>query len=99
MRSFFEAIESDERYYAPVVVRPDARIYLDARRTQPACGDESIAPIGTLVGAPLETDGDMVKVAILDVQWQWAPPARCDAVHQGPVWIDRQAIGTDYPAK
>jgi hypothetical protein len=99
MKAFFDAIESDERFYAPVVMRPNERIYLDARKSQPACGAASEAPVGTLVGPPRRTDGDMIEVAILDVQWKWATPARCDAVHRGPVWIDRNAIGTDYPAR
>jgi hypothetical protein len=97
MNSFFEAIERDDRFYAPVVVRADARIYVDAAKTRPACGADSVAPIGTLVSAPLATDGAMVNVALLDVQWHWTGSKSCDAVHEGPVWIDRGAISRDYP--
>ena len=99
LTSFFDAIERDDRFYAPVVVRAHEPIFLDPKGTQPACPQDNAAPAGTLVGPPLRTDGEMVQAAILDVQWQWAPPARCDAVHDGPVWIDRRAIGTDYPAR
>ena len=98
MNGFFDAIASDDRFYAPVVVRQGERIYLDASRTQPACPRDSVAPVGTLVGRAVETDGTMIKAPLLDVQWKWAPPARCDAVHKGPVWIDRAATGTDYPS-
>ena len=99
LTSFFGAIERDDRFYAPVVVRAREPIYLDADRTQPACPQDNGAPAGTLVGPPLRTQGDMIQAAILDVEWRWAPPARCDAVHEGPVWIDRRAIGTDYPKR
>ena len=99
LNGFFEAIGSDEQFYAPVVVRAGERIYLDAKQTRPACPRDTVAPIGTLVSRPLETEGDMVKVALLDVQWRWAQSGRCDAVHRQPVWIDKNAIGTDYPPK
>ena len=99
MDGFFDAIEGDDRFYAPVVVRDDERIYLDSSKTRPACPQDSVAPRGTLVGRQLETDGTMVKLPILDVQWRWAPPKRCEAVHKGPVWIDRSAIGSDYPPR
>ena len=98
MNGFFDAIASDEQFYAAVVLRSGERIYLDAGRTKPACPRDSTAPPGTLVGRPVGTDGTMINAPILDVQWKWTAPApRCDAVHRGPVWIDRAAVGTDYP--
>jgi len=99
MKGFFDAIASDDQFYAPVIVRPGERIYLDAARTQPACPRDPVAPPGTLVGQSVETDGTMVKAPILDVQWKWAAPERCDAIHRKLVWIDRTAIGTDYPPR
>jgi hypothetical protein len=99
MTGFFDAIERDDRFYAPVVVRPDEGIYGDAERTQPACGRENTAPPGTLVGRAVETRGTMIKAPLLDVQWRWAPPVSCDAVHRGPVWIDKTAVGTEYPQR
>jgi hypothetical protein len=41
----------------------------------------------------------MVQVALMDALWRWAPPNRCDAIHSGPVWIEKSAIGTEYPAR
>jgi hypothetical protein len=98
MTGFFDAIESDDRFYAPVVVRPGERIFLDAARTRPACPRDSVAPLGTLVGHPIETSGTMIKAPVVDVEWKWAAQGRCDAVHRSAVWIDRTAVGTDYPA-
>jgi hypothetical protein len=37
-------------------------------------------------------------VVLLDTQWHWAPPTKCDAVHTGPVWIDSTTVSRDYPA-
>jgi hypothetical protein len=99
MNGFFDAIAPDDRFYAPVVVRPGERIYLDAARTKPACPRDSVAPPGTLVGRPVETVGTMIKAPMLDVQWKWAAPARCDAIHGGPVWVDGAAIDTNYPLR
>ncbi len=98
LNAFYRDIESDDAFYAPVVVR-GTTIYRDADKTTPACGEHSTAPPGTLVGRTLETAGDMIKVPVLDVQWRWAPPIKCDAVHRGPVWLDRSAVGTDYPPR
>ena len=44
------------------------------------------------------SEGDMAQVALLDVHWQWAPPRQCAAVRNGPVWIEKSAIGAEYPA-
>ena len=95
--AFFAVIADDARFYMPVVVDQQARAFLDAARTQPACGDHSVVPAGTPVSEPLATQGEMVQVRVLDALWEWAPPRRCDAIHQQPVWIDRTAIDTNYP--
>jgi hypothetical protein len=39
----------------------------------------------------------MVQLRLLDVFWQWAPPAQCDPVHREPVWVPSDAIGSQYP--
>ena len=54
------------------------------------------ATVGTPVSGPLATDGSMTKVRVLDVFWRWTTPTKCAAV-QAPVWIDRGAVGSDYP--
>lgn len=99
IRSFFNAIGTDAAFYSPVVMRSGTTVYLDSAGARPACGRSSDAPVGTPVSAPLEREGRMVQVALLDALWRWAPPNRCDAIHSGPVWIDKTAIGTDYPAR
>jgi len=99
LNSFFRAIDTDAVFYAPVVARPDVRLYLDAAKSRAACGAADTLPVGTPVGAPLQTEGQMVQVAILDVLWHWAPPAKCDAIHTAPVWIDKSAIDTKYPGR
>jgi hypothetical protein len=100
LNGFFTAIASDEQFYAPVVLRSGERIYLDAARAKPACPRDSVAPPGTLVGRPVGSDGTMINAPILDVRWKWTAPApTCDAIHRGPVWIDRAAVGTEYPAR
>ena len=81
----------------PVVARANARIYVDAEKTRDACDANEAAPVGTPVSVPLRTSGEMVQVTVLDALWHWAPPARCDAVVSGPVWIERAAISADYP--
>jgi hypothetical protein len=37
--------------------------------------------------------------SVVDALWKWAPPAKCDAVHSGPVWIEKGAIDTNYPSR
>jgi hypothetical protein len=36
---------------------------------------------------------------VLDALWNWAPPVKCPAVRQGPVWIEAAAISKDFPKK
>lgn len=94
--AFYAVIESDERFYLPVVVADNTRIYLDARQTRPACA-VAVAPRGTPVGVPVETRGSMWKVLILDSLWQWALPRECEAVHTGAVWVPASSISSRYP--
>jgi hypothetical protein len=94
--AFYRAIETDEAFYRPVIVRPRVHVYTDAAATQEACGAGDIAPVGTPVNV-IGRQGDMAKVRLLDALWRWAPPTECAAVHQNAVWIDGAAIGTDLP--
>jgi hypothetical protein len=95
--SFFEAIGSDEAFYRPVVVAPKTLPYADSAKTKPVCAARGAIPVGTTVSEPVETDGSMMKVMLLDTQWHWAPPTKCDAVHTAPVWVDSTAVSPDYP--
>ena len=99
LNAFFKAIESDTAFYAPVVVRPETRLYLDAGKAREACDRNQALPVGTPVGAPLQTQDQMIQVAVLDALWHWAPPAKCEAIHAGPVWIEKSAIDSKYPAR
>jgi hypothetical protein len=40
-----------------------------------------------------------VQVWMLDALWHWAPPVKCKAAHEAPVWIDADLISRDYPAR
>lgn len=104
MDAFFGAIETDAAYYRPVVVSQNVAAFADAARTRPVCG--VTLPPGTVVadadeasttGATTHTAGRMAHVRVLDVLWKWAMNRRCDALRSEPVWIDRGAIGTNYP--
>ena len=99
MNAFFKSIESDTAFYAPVVVRPETHLYLDAGKAREACDKNRALPVGTPVGATLQIHDQMVQVAVLDALWQWAPPAKCEAIHTGPVWIEKSAIDSKYPAR
>ena len=94
--AFFAGL-ADEAFYRPVVARPGTAVYVDAARSREACVAGDVAPPGTPVNV-IGTDGDMAQVALLDVHWQWAPPRECAAVRNGAVWIEKGAIGTEYPA-
>jgi len=94
--AFYRFLEDDE-FYRPVVVTAGTRAFLDAAQTRPACGQTSRLPVGTPVSAPLEKSGAVSRVRLLDVFWKWAPPSECQAIHQQPVWIRADAVGSDYP--
>jgi hypothetical protein len=93
--TFYAVIESDERFYLPVVV-DNTPIYLDARRKKRACKN-AVAPRGTPVSAAVETRDSMQAVVLLDALWEWAPPRVCEAVHSGSVWVPASSISSDYP--
>ena len=96
--AFYAVIESDERFYLPVVVADNTRIYLDARQTWPACAN-AVAPRGTPVGAPMEIRGSMWKVLILDALWEWALPRECEAVQSTRgVWLPASSISSHFPS-
>ena len=95
--SFFDAIGSDESFYRPVVVTSDTLPYADASRATPVCPARGAIPAGTPVSNPVQTDGQMTQVTLLDVMWHWAPPVKCPAVHQSAVWINSSAVSRNYP--
>jgi hypothetical protein len=94
--AFYAVIESDERFYLPVVVADNTPIYLDARRKRRACKN-AVAPRGTPVSAAVETRDSMQAVVMLDALWEWAPPKVCEAVHSTSVWVEASSISSDYP--
>jgi hypothetical protein len=96
--AFFTAIATDAAFYRPVVIKPDTHVYLDATKSQEACGAGDTVLPGTPVNE-IHRQGTMAEVAILDARWHWAPPADCKAAKTGTVWIDADAIATEYPAK
>lgn len=95
--AFFEAMTSDAAFYRPVVIAPHTRAYADADQTMPVCATVGSLPVGTPVGDPLQTRGNMIQVEILDALWKFAPPVKCAAIHEKPVWIAKAAVGTQYP--
>jgi len=94
--SFFKAIESDEMFYRPVVTVDGAKLFANEDHA-PLCTSRGPIPIGTPVSAPLQTKGSMIQVVVLDALWHWAPPAKCPAVQNGPVWIDADVVSRDFP--
>lgn len=96
--AFYAAITDDARFYQPVVREGGHQAWLDAEGRTPACGpDVSSIPEGTPVGAPLAVRNGRTQVRLLDALWKWVGDNRCDAVHRQPVWVDSNALGTDYP--
>jgi hypothetical protein len=96
--AFYRSIETDDVFYRPVVVTPNARLYADEGR-QAACAAAGTIPPGTPVSEPLKKSGTLVQVWILDALWHWAPPVKCNAVREGPLWIEAASIGRDYPSR
>jgi hypothetical protein len=94
--AFFGAIGSDEAFYRPAVVRATTA-YADASHGSAICGAKSSVPIGTVVSEPQQTSGRLIQVVLLDTTWQWAPPAKCPAVHKSAVWIESSAVSRDFP--
>jgi hypothetical protein len=96
--AFYAAIGSDDAFYRPVVTAKGATAFADAVGTAPVCVNSSVIPVGTPVSEPIERQGQRVKVTLLDALWHWAPPIKCDPIHNGAVWVESSAIGTDFPA-
>jgi hypothetical protein len=94
--AFYRFLEDGE-FYRPVVLADGTRAFLDVAQSRPACGRASRVPVGTPVSEPLDRNGALVNVRLLDVFWHWAPPSECKAIHQQPVWIPAGAIGSEYP--
>ena len=95
--AFYEAIGSDEAFYRPAVVVSGMRAYTDAAKASAVCSAMGTIPVGTVASEPMETSDQMIRVILLDTQWQWATPKPCAAIHDGPVWIQRDAVSRDYP--
>jgi hypothetical protein len=95
--SFYGVVQDDRRFYMPVVVDPGHEAFVDAERTQLACGGDSIVPVGTPAGEPMEERNGLVRVRLLDALWQWTGALRCDAIHREPIWIPAASLGTGYP--
>ena len=96
--SFFAAIASDAEFYRAAVVAADTTAYADAGGASVACAARPHVPIGTPVSDPLNKDGRLVQVRVLDALWHWAPPVKCP-VTRDAVWIESAAIGVSFPAK
>jgi hypothetical protein len=97
LEAFFNAVESDAAFYRPVVTATDATLYANSGR-QPLCPAAGSIPQGTPVSDPIDADGSLVQVMLLDALWRWAPPVKCSGI-RGPVWIEAAAIGREFPAK
>jgi hypothetical protein len=96
--AFFAAIESDEAFYRPVVATAGATMHASPNG-EVVCPAGGPIPVGTPVSEPLQKDGSMIEVRLLDALWHWAAPAKCTAVHQGAVWIDADVVSADYPKR
>ena len=94
--AFYLAIGSDDAFYRPVVTAEGARLYSNKNRAV-VCSSRGVIPVGTPVSAPLQTEGTVIQVHVLDALWYWAEPVSCPAVRQGPVWIDADAVSRDFP--
>ncbi len=95
---FFAAMERDEAFYLPVVVRENTRAFTDPAATQPACTEGGALPVGTPVSAPpLARNRSMLHVVVLDALWHFTGRAKCSTILKAPVWVDGNAISSDYP--
>jgi hypothetical protein len=95
--AFFAAL-GDEAFYRPVITKPNTPVYSNAAKSQEACAPGDFALRGSPVTV-IATEGDMAQVLLLDARWRWGwkPGSVCKAVTSGPVWIEKQVIGTEYP--
>jgi hypothetical protein len=94
--AFYMAIASDDAFYRPVVTTEGARLYANKDRAV-VCASRDVIPVGTPVSVPLQTEGTVIQVHVLDAFWHLAEPARCPAVREGPVWIDADAVSREFP--
>jgi hypothetical protein len=95
---FFAAMERDEAFYLPVVVREHTRAFTDPAATQPACSEGGALPVGTPVSTPpLARDRSMLHVVVLDALWHFTGRAKCSTILKSPVWVDGNAVSADYP--
>jgi len=97
VNAFYDAIDSDDRFYRAVVVEGEHQATLDPEGARRACGRGAVIPQGTPVSDPVETRGDLARVRLLDALWKWTGNDRCDVVHRQPVWVPVRAFGTGYP--
>jgi hypothetical protein len=98
--AFFRAIETDQQFYRPVVVARDTIARSAPGPSAPAvCPALGAIPVGTPVTEPRETQGDSVKVVVLDALWHWATPRHCAPIKTGPVWIPAASISRDFPER
>jgi hypothetical protein len=81
------------------VVATNGAALLSAPDGQPVCEAAAAVPVGTPVSEPLQKDGEMIQVRVLDAMWHFQPPAKCPAARQNPVWIKAAAVGADYPQR
>jgi len=95
--AFYDAI-SDEQFYRPVVARTDVQVYKDAARTTEACGPNDTVRVGTPVN-PIQRSGQMSQVLLLDAMWRWGAKNPCHVILDGPVWIETDAITSQFPPK
>jgi hypothetical protein len=98
--AFYREIESDDRFYRPVVVRPRTVARTGPDPSAPAvCPNRAEIPVGTPISEPLDTRDSMIRVVVLDALWHWAPPVRCPAMQRDAVWIDASAVSRDFPTR
>jgi hypothetical protein len=93
--AFYDAI-SDTQFYRPVVARTDVQVFKDAERTTEACGPKDTLRLGTPVNS-LQRSGQMSQVLLLDAMWRWGAKNPCNAILNGPVWIETSAITSQFP--
>jgi hypothetical protein len=98
--AFFRAIETDEAFYRPVIVARGTFARSAPEASAPAiCPALGAMPVGTPVTEPRETQGDFVKVVVLDALWHWATPRHCAPIKTDAVWVPASAISREYPTK
>jgi len=97
--SFFRAIETDAAFYRPVVTAAGVKPFADAGKARAVCPALGAIPVGTPVSAPIDSQGDMIQVTVLDALWHWAPPQKCPEIHTSPVWIPANSVSRDYPTR